>query len=286
MKKPIVATASVVPVSWMPEVFPAPHRIIIHWTAGAYKANAIDRAAYHILIEGDGKLVRGTHSIADNTNTGDGKYAAHTLGSNTGCIGVSMCCMAGCVERPFRAGEYPLMEVQWDVMSRVCAELALRYGISVLPRTVLGHGEVQTNLGIKQKGKWDPLVLPWDTKLSYMQVGAYLRACVQRETNVIQGVATPPEAPARIKVVVTGKTFDDAIIEDGVSLVALRPLSEALGWSIVSATGGTAKVVIAGQERQLPYEIEDGRGFVACRELAAALGREPRWDPTARTVTI
>ena len=76
----------IVPDAWMPA---APmRRIIVHWTAGGHKANDVDRAAYHILVEESGKLVRGTHSIADNVSTADGHYAAHTLGLNTGSIGV------------------------------------------------------------------------------------------------------------------------------------------------------------------------------------------------------
>ena len=29
-------------------------RIIIHWTAGNYKANATDKKSYHYIVEGDG----------------------------------------------------------------------------------------------------------------------------------------------------------------------------------------------------------------------------------------
>jgi len=40
---------------------------------------------------------------------------------------------------------------------------------------VLGHGEVQINLGITQKGKWDPMVWPWNPAKTRAQVGAALR---------------------------------------------------------------------------------------------------------------
>lgn len=69
-------------------------RIVCHWTAGSHKASALDRTHYHILIEDDGNLVRGTHPISDNVSTADGNYAAHTRRLNTGSIGVSVCCMA------------------------------------------------------------------------------------------------------------------------------------------------------------------------------------------------
>jgi len=65
-------------------------------------------------------------------------------------------------------------------MAAVAAELAKFYKIPVGPTTILGHGEVQKNLGIAQKGKWDPLVLPWDPKLTRAQVGKMFREEVAR----------------------------------------------------------------------------------------------------------
>ena len=66
--------STVVPEAWMP---PADmRRVIVHWTAGGHRANDVDRAAYHILVEETGRLVRGTHSILDNVGTADGDYAA------------------------------------------------------------------------------------------------------------------------------------------------------------------------------------------------------------------
>src|SRR5690606_21599103 len=37
--------------------------------------------------------------------------------------------------------------------------------IAVTPKTVLTHAEVQANLGIKQRNKWDIAVLPFDRKV-------------------------------------------------------------------------------------------------------------------------
>ncbi|QTF94211.1 N-acetylmuramoyl-L-alanine amidase [Halomonas sp. BM-2019] len=96
---------SVVPKSWMPKA--AMKRIVCHWTAGTYKASDLDRKRYHILIESDGNLVQGIHSIADNVSTSDHQYAAHTHLLNTGSIGISVCCMAEARERPFDAGRRP-----------------------------------------------------------------------------------------------------------------------------------------------------------------------------------
>jgi len=63
--------------SWMP---PAKmQRIIVHWTAGSHKASELDRAHYHILIQGDGSLVRGIPTIDLNQAPAKKGYAAHTL---------------------------------------------------------------------------------------------------------------------------------------------------------------------------------------------------------------
>lgn len=156
----VPAITSVVPANWMPDA--AMDRIICHWTAGAHKASAVDQAHYHILIEGDGALVRGDHSIDDNVSAADGDYAAHTRGCNTGSIGVSLCCMAGAIESPFRAGQFPMTAVQWEVLSTVVAELCERYDIPVTARTVLSHAEVQGTLDIPQAGKWDFTRLAFD----------------------------------------------------------------------------------------------------------------------------
>jgi hypothetical protein len=153
-------TGGIVPPSWMPDA--KMQRIIFHWTAGAYKANSTDVQHYHILIEGDGKLTKGTPSIKLNEAPLKSGYAAHTANCNSGSIGVSCCAMAGAVEKPFDAGKYPLTKVQWDTLVKVLRELAARYAIPISKTTVLSHAEVQANLGIAQKGKWDIAILPFD----------------------------------------------------------------------------------------------------------------------------
>ena len=172
-------------------------RVICHWSEGNYKANSTDLEHYHILIEGDGTVRGGDHTILDNVSTSDGYYAAHTLGTNTGSIGVACCCMVGCEESPFKPGSQPMKKSQWDVMVQVVAELCQFYGIPVTPTTVLGHGEVQANLGIKQKGKWDPMVWPWDTSKTGKQVGAGLREQVSAALAQLSGA---PRLASRTKV--------------------------------------------------------------------------------------
>lgn len=167
------------PNEWLPRCSPA--RVICHWTAGGYQATGLDRQHYHFLVEGDGTVVRGVYSIADNMDTRDGHYAAHTKGLNTGSIGVAVCCMGGARREPFSPGAFPMTLHQWNVMARVVAELCRRYGLPVTERTVLGHGEVERVYGIPQRGKWDPLRLPWKPALTDLQVGHAFRKLVERK---------------------------------------------------------------------------------------------------------
>lgn len=169
-----------VPNEWMPD---APmKRIHVHWTAGGHSANSKDIASYHILVEGSGQVVRGTNSIAANAPGSKIKRANHTLNANTGAIGVSMCCMAGAVESPFSAGRYPMTRAQWDTAMEVVATLARRYAIPVTPITILTHAEIEPNLGIPQRQKWDVVRLTFDNNhaIGYRPVGELMRRTVAR----------------------------------------------------------------------------------------------------------
>lgn len=146
-----------VPPEWMPPSNKM-KRVILHWTAGSYTASALDQEHYHFLIDGRPKLVRGLHSVIRNEFIGkksQDEYAAHTKGTNTGSIGISLCGSAGAVEYPFNAGKFPIKEAQWQLAAEVTATLCRRYSIPVTPKTVLSHAEVQSTLGIRQNGKWD-----------------------------------------------------------------------------------------------------------------------------------
>lgn len=150
---------------WMPDAKMS--RIIVHWTAGTNKANGLDRKHYHILIEGDGTLVRGIPPISGNSEVNpSGPRASHTLNCNTGSIGVSLCGMAGAVQSPFKPGPTPITAMQWNVLPGVLADLCRRYDIPVTPRTVLSHAEVQGTLGIRQRQKWDIAILPFAPDLN------------------------------------------------------------------------------------------------------------------------
>src|SRR5262245_10506405 len=99
-----------IPSAWLPKC--SMKRIVVHWTAGANQASALDKEHYHIIWNADGTAVRGDHTIDDNLNTADGDYAAHTRGTNTGAIGVSLAGMAGAIPSPFNPGKFPLTKKQ------------------------------------------------------------------------------------------------------------------------------------------------------------------------------
>ena len=98
---------------WLPKV--AMKAIVAHWTGGTHTVSALDKEHYHFIVGGKGEIVKGDKSIADNVNTADGKYAAHTRGFNTGVMGVSVACMGGndVKESPFNAGKWPMTKDQW-----------------------------------------------------------------------------------------------------------------------------------------------------------------------------
>lgn len=167
------------PSGWMP-VAPM-KRVIVHWTAGSYTASEQDKEHYHFLIQGDGCVVRG--SVPVNANVPplrEGRYAAHTLNTNAYSIGVSICCMANAVESPFDPGHFPMKEVQFKSAINVVAALCNKYNIPVTEKTVLTHAEVQPNLGIKQRGKWDITHLAFDPSvIGARAVGDKIRQLVK-----------------------------------------------------------------------------------------------------------
>ena len=129
-------------------------RVIAHWTAGAGRASREDKEHYHLLVEYDGSVVRGKEDVEDNIVTSDGDYAAHTA--------------------------------QFNAFCKLVADLCVEYGIPVTPQTVLTHAEVQTTLGVQQRGKWDVARLPWrDDLRGARSVGDYMR---QRITLMLGGV--------------------------------------------------------------------------------------------------
>ncbi|WP_218132125.1 peptidoglycan recognition protein family protein [Roseicitreum antarcticum] len=134
------------------------NRLTWHHTGGGYVPNAIDLAAYHGVIDGDGGFVQGLHQIEANAPgqaMRPGAYAAHTARLNTGNIGISVASMAGGKWADPRASRaFPKPE-QIDALMNNSARLCVAYGIAPDPRFTLTHAEVEPTLGVKQRQKWD-----------------------------------------------------------------------------------------------------------------------------------
>jgi hypothetical protein len=173
----------VVPQDWMQAA--TIDRIILHWTVGKHEPSEYDKDHYHILVSGKGKVVRGNCDISGNSSTAKkGKTASHTKDCNTGSLGISLAGMIGAEERPLNLGAHPITKEQWDMAAVVAAELCKRYKVPVTPRTVLSHAEVQANLGIQQRGKWDVAILPWDRTFdTARECGDLFRKLVQEHLN-------------------------------------------------------------------------------------------------------
>lgn len=176
-------------------------RIILHWTGGAHTASNLDKEHYHFIYEGDGNAVRGKWDILDNVSPVKPRnYAAHTLNCNGDSIGLAVACMAGAIEGKTN-GNYPMTEMQLDAMCRAAAHFCKLYGIPVTDRTVLTHAEVQNNLGIKQRGKWDIAVIPFRHDL----VGA--KACGDNIRTRVQAYLMPDFHSAEPEQVTASKFF-------------------------------------------------------------------------------
>jgi hypothetical protein len=147
-------------------------RVHLHWTAGWHTPNATDRRAYHGLYHGDGTCEKRADPWVPRS---------HTLNANSGAVGLSLCCMVGAQERPFRWGQAPMTVKQLHAMCRDAASICIAYDIPVTRWSVLTHAEVQPTLGIAQRWKWDINVLPaMDAPGDPIVVGDKIRDIIMR----------------------------------------------------------------------------------------------------------
>lgn len=159
-------------------------RIIGHWTAGGYKADAHSLGAYHFLVEGDGTVVGGKFPPEANQVLHPGQYAAHCLNCNTGSIGVAMAAMRDATESPFSTGPCPIRPEQLASFIALLALLSNKYFIPISRYTILTHAEVQPTLGIRQRGKWDIRWLPgMKTTAPAVEVGDTIRERVSAKLH-------------------------------------------------------------------------------------------------------
>lgn len=178
---------------------PVPMKAIIwHWTAGGKMASALDKEHYHVLFD---QTPAAVYAVSISRNSGGLKpgYAAHTLNANSDRIGTSMCGMMGAVESPFNAGAAPITEAQWNFAVLGHADLCEVYKIGVARDKLLSHAEVQSTLGITQRGKWDIARLPWDLSLKGARaIGDKFRDEVLSAMRGNVPLPTPEPIPAAV----------------------------------------------------------------------------------------
>lgn len=125
-------------------------RVIVHWTGGVYKPNALDKKSYHVLVAYDQTTQKAY--IVEGDKPPEAKLA----------MGIALCGMLGASE-----SGYPIKQCQYDLMIEEVAAYAKGYGIPITPTTVLLHSEVNHNLKVNERYKcykWD--VNKWDVKYS------------------------------------------------------------------------------------------------------------------------
>ncbi|HEU4752051.1 MAG TPA: N-acetylmuramoyl-L-alanine amidase [Armatimonadota bacterium] len=157
----------VIPEAWLPAT-DSVKRVIVHWTAGGYNPSVLDRAHYHVLINGRGEAVRGLWPI--------GRYnpPSHVRMLNTGSVGLAICAMAG-AQNAHVLGPAPVTRLQWERACQAAAEILYAYGLEVSERTLLCHSEVERVYGQEQRGKWDVDVTPWDPGKPRGEIHAEMR---------------------------------------------------------------------------------------------------------------
>lgn len=153
------------------------NKICLHWSAGAGFPNQHELDCYHFLVDELGVVSAGHYKPEDNINCYDGRYAAHTGGGNTGCIGVAVCGM-------FNSDHY-ITELQINRMCDKVAQLCLEYDIPISANTVFTHYE----FGIKHPkstsaGKIDLQYLPYNKTVA--NVGQHLRRKIKDSYKQIE----------------------------------------------------------------------------------------------------
>lgn len=142
-------------------------RIHWHWAVSTYDVTPRVRSHYNGVFDYEGNEYDGGAPAQHQANYSYGQNkvgVSHTLSANTGSVGLSVACLSGVrpdwSEMSVIQGKYPVTWKAIDAMLEKTAELCEAFDIYPSKWTTLNHAEVQPNLGIRQKGKWDIQILP------------------------------------------------------------------------------------------------------------------------------
>ncbi len=155
------------------------NKICLHWTGGANFPCETDLKAYHFCVDKLGRIYQGKYFPEDNLNCKDGKYAKHCGGGNTGCIGISLCGMAGFNLANLQTN-YPLFPLQLEAFCCLAGYLANKYGINVCEEKVFTHFEFDQKRTLDgREGKIDITHISYLPELGVSGVGDYLRGKIR-----------------------------------------------------------------------------------------------------------
>jgi hypothetical protein len=135
------------------------------------------------------------------------------------------------------------------------------------------------------KGDYGHVQWPASDAATHLKAGTWCR-------NGFQAPAPPPppapapEAPATpgsIPVYVDDELLTDAgaVRKEGQVLVMLRPVVEALDWSILSTSNNVAVVSDDLRSVSVPFELRAGRAYTPVRPLCELLQVRCDWDGSA-----
>lgn len=186
-----------------------PRRIILHWTGGGSRANSVDRKAYHYVVEHDGNVVPGVHSVADNMRELTGSdYARHTGGFNSFSVGISFAGMKGSSSAN-SPGPAPLKPVQVMAGLHFVAECCKAWNLDPLnERHVFHHREAYELHGVKgtqNHKKQDITFLPFMPELGFSETGPWLRRKIAEIMGAEGGGVEPVDEPLPVPVPVPGE---------------------------------------------------------------------------------
>jgi hypothetical protein len=159
------------------------YRVHWHWAASTYSVTWAVIRHYNAVFDRDGNKHDGGSPPEQQAIYSPPRFGvSHTFRANTHAVGLSVAAMAGAKTNwgtgVVDQGQYPLTWAAIDGMLEETVDLCREFDIKPSPWTTITHCEVQTNIGIKQKNKWDIRVLPCNpTKLlSEREGGDILRA--------------------------------------------------------------------------------------------------------------
>ena len=157
-------------------------RIHWHWTVSGYKVTPRITNHYNGVFDFEGNEYDGGAPPQHQAEYSRHMGVSHSLSSNTGAVGLAVACLAGVKANwgsmTVDQGKYPVTWEGIDAMLEKTMELCEDFDIYPSPWTTLNHAEIQPNLGIRQKGKWDIQILPStpNTILSAKAAGDMMRA--------------------------------------------------------------------------------------------------------------